>query len=205
MGFYRERVLPRLHDRTLDRGSVRRVRDRACAPLHGTVVEVGFGSGLNLAHYPPAVTRVQAIEPSAVARRLAQSRIAATTIPVDIAGLDGQRLELPDASVDCALLMLTLCSIPDQLTAARELHRVLVPGGFVSYAEHGASPDAAVARWQHRLNGLNRRVSGCRLDTPTPAVLRSAGFELSGEHDGYLAGAPRWSAYLYAGIARKAA
>lgn len=203
MGLYRERILPRLHDRTLDRDSVRRVRDRVCAPLRGTVVEVGFGSGLNVAHYPPAVTRVRAIEPSALARRLAGPRIAAAAVRIDFDGLDGRQLPLPDASVDCALLMLTLCAIPDQDAAARELHRVLVPGGFVSYAEHGASPDASVARWQHRLDGLNRRVSGCRLDTPTPAVLRSAGFDLTGEHNGYLAGAPRWSAYLYEGIARK--
>lgn len=204
MGFYRERVLPRLHDRTLDRDSVRRVREQVCAPLHGTVVEVGFGSGLNVAHYPAAVTRVRAIEPSAVARHLAAPRVTAAPVPIEFDGLDGQRLPLPDASVDCALLMLTLCSIPDQPAAARELHRVLVPGGFVSYAEHGASPDAGVARWQHRLNGVNRRLSGCRLDTATPAVLRSAGFELTGEHDGYLPGAPRWSAYLFQGIARKA-
>lgn len=205
MGFYRERVLPRIHDRTLSRAEVGRIRDRVCAPLHGEVVEVGFGSGLNVAHYPPAVTAVHAIEPSMLARRLAAPRVAAATVPIEFDGLDGQRLPLPDGSVDCALITLTLCSIPDPDAAAREVHRVLVPGGFVAYVEHGASPDPDVARWQRRMNGLNRRVSGCRLDTTTPAVFRSAGFDLADERTYYVTGAPRWAGHLFEGVARKAA
>lgn len=205
MGIYRDRVLPRIHNRVLDHDELHRIRDRVCAPLHGRVIEIGFGSGLNVTHYPPAVTTVHAIEPSTLARRLAAPRIAAAPVPVEFDGLDGQRLPLPDESVDCALLTLTLCSIADQTAAARELHRVLVPGGFVGYLEHGASPDPDVARWQRRMNGLNRRLSGCRLDTAVPAVLRSAGFDLTGEHAYYLRGAPRWSGYLYEGVGRKPA
>lgn len=204
MGFYRARILPRIHNRALDRAEVRLIRDRVCAPLHGAVVEIGFGSGLNVAHYPATVTRVHAIEPSTLARKLAEPRIAAARTPVEFDGLDGQHLPLLDESVDCALLTLTLCSIADQDAAARELHRVLLPGGLVTYLEHGASPDPEVARWQGRLNGLNRRLSGCRLDTRTPAVLRSAGFDLAVDRTYYLEGAPRWAAYLYEGLATKA-
>jgi ubiquinone/menaquinone biosynthesis C-methylase UbiE len=205
MGFYRDRILPRIHNRVLDNGEIHRIRDRVCAPLHGAVVEIGFGSGLNVAHYPSSVTLVHAIEPSTLARRLAGPRVAAAPVPIEFDGLDGQHLPLPDGSVDCALLTLTLCSIPDQDAAARELQRVLAPGGFVAYLEHGASPDPDVARWQHRMGGLNRRLSGCRLDRAPPAVLRSAGFDLTDERTYYLTGAPRWSGFLYEGVARKAA
>lgn len=204
MGFYREHILPRIHDRTLNRADVGQIRDRVCAPLRGEVVEIGFGSGLNVAHYPAAVTRVRAIEPSTLARRLAEPRVAAAPVPIEFDGPDGQRLPLPDGSVDCALITLSLCSIPDQDAAARELYRVLVPGGFVAYVEHGASPDPDVARRQRRMNGLNRRVSGCRLDTAPPTVFRSAGFDLTGERTYYVTGAPRWAGYLYEGVGHKA-
>jgi len=205
MGIYRDHVLPRIHNRVLDDAGLHRIRDRVCAPLHGTVVEIGFGSGLNVPHYPAAVSRVHAIEPSTLARRLAAARVAAAPVPIEFDGLDGQHLPLPDGSVDCALLTLTMCSIPDQDTAARELRRVLVPGGLVSYLEHGASPDPDVARWQGRMNGLNRRLSGCRMDTDVPAVLRSAGFDLTGEHMFYFETGPRWAGYFYEGVGHKAA
>lgn len=83
MGLYRERILPRIHNRLLDDERVHRIRDRVCAPLHGTVVEVGFGSGLNVSHYPSAVTTVHAIEPSMLARRLAEPRVAAAPVPIE--------------------------------------------------------------------------------------------------------------------------
>ncbi len=204
MGFYRERVLPRIHNKALDIDEVHRLRDRICAPLRGEVVEIGFGSGLNVAHYPPRVTGVHAIEPSALARQLAQPRVAAAPVPIDFVGPDGQHLPLRDESVDCALVTFTLCSIADQQAAAGELRRALVPGGFVVYLEHGASRDPSVLRWQHRLNRLSRRMSACRLDTDVPAVLRSAGFDLTDEREHYLKGAPRYAGYLYEGTAHKA-
>lgn len=205
MGIYRERILPRLHNKVLDDERIRPLRDRVCAPLRGEVVEIGFGSGLNVTHYPTTVTRVHAIEPSDLARRLAAPRVAAAPMPIEFDGPDGQHLPLPDESVDCAVVTLSLCSVADPAAVARELRRVLVPGGFVTYVEHGASPDPDVARWQRRLNGLHRRVSACRLDTVTPEVFRSAGFELADERGYYVDGAPRWTGYLYEGTARKPA
>lgn len=205
MGFYRARILPRIHNRVLDTEAIGRIRSRVCAPLHGQVVEIGFGSGLNLAHYPPTVERVHAIEPSAQARRLAEPRVAAGRVPVSFDGLDGQRLPFPDETFDSALVTFTLCSLADPESAGRELLRVLVPDGFVAFVEHGASPDQDVLRWQRRLNGLNRRLSACRLDTATPNVVRTAGFNLDDGREYYLEGGARWAAYLYEGIARKPA
>lgn len=204
MGYYRDHVLPRVHNRVLDNAEIGAIRDRVCAPLQGEVVEIGFGSGLNVAHYPAAVTGVHAVEPSALARRLAAPRVAGAPVPIRFDGSDGQQLPLADGSIDSALVTFTLCSIADQQAAARELHRVLVPGGLVSFVEHGASPDPDVASWQRRLNGLNRRLSACRLDTAPPAVFRAAGFEPDRVSTYYVKGAPRWSGFLYEGTARRA-
>ena len=120
-------------------------RDRAAAGLSGVVVELGFGSGLNVASYPPEVTLVQAVEPSEVGRRLSETRVAEGRVPVAFAGLRGESLELPDDSCDGALCTFTLCTIPGVEQALDELRRVLRPGGRFHFLEHGLAPDAGVA------------------------------------------------------------
>ena len=139
-----------------------------CAGLTGEVVEIGSGSGLNAPYYPPGVRRVLAVEPSDVGWGLAARRVAAARVPVQRVGLDGQALPLADASVDSALSTWTLCTVPDPGRALRErLRRVLRPGGRLVFVEHGLSPDAGVARWQRRLDPVQRRpAGGCRLTLP---------------------------------------
>src|SRR6266550_4658236 len=113
MSFYREQVLPRFQDRVMNRKPTREVRQRVCAPLHGDVVEVGFGTGLNARYYPADVTKVFAVEPSAVCMRIAVPRIARSSVPVENAGLTGERLDLPSERFDAVLSTWTLCTIPD--------------------------------------------------------------------------------------------
>lgn len=204
MGWYGDHVIPRLGASALDRPDVAVLRDGVCAALSGEVVEIGFGSGLNVGHYPAGV-RVYAVEPSRVARKLAGPRVAAAAAHISFEGDDAQRLPFGDGSLDGALVTFALCAIADPVTAAAELHRVLVPGGTVSYLEHGSSPHLDVQRWQRRLNGLNLTLSGCRLDRVAPDILIDAGLELTSSKEHYLAGVPRFSGYLYQGTARKVA
>lgn len=201
MGWWGDQVVPRMVDVFLGHAEIGKLRARACAGLHGQVLEVGFGSGLNLPHYPPEVTGVAAVEPSDLAWRKAGPRIDAAGIDVRREGLDGQRLALPDVSQDGALSTFTMCTIPDLDAALAEIRRVLRPGGRLHFAEHGLSPDAGVAAWQHRLQPLQGRLcGGCHLDRPIAEHVERAGFRL-GHLDTFYAPGPRPLGYLYLGWA----
>ncbi|WP_431924491.1 class I SAM-dependent methyltransferase [Amycolatopsis tucumanensis] len=191
MGVYANRIRPRLVNAACGAAQAHPHRERTCAGLRGRVLEIGFGSGLNVPFYPAAVTEVVAIEPSDAAWRLASGRLAASAVPVERAGLDGQSLPVPTDSCDTALTTWTLCAIPDPAAAVREIRRVLKPGGTLHFAEHGLAPDAGVRRWQRRLNPLQRAVFGCRLTNPVADLLTAAGFVIRELDVFYEAGAPR--------------
>ena len=192
MGLYGEHVLPRIVNAACGLKAVHPLRRRVCEGLEGEVVEIGFGSGLNVPFYPPAVTRVAAVEPADVAWKLAAPRVRATTIPVERAGLDGQSLPFPDDHFDAALSTWTMCTIPDLDTALRELRRVLKPGGTLHFVEHGLAPDEDVQRWQRRLDPVQQRVfGGCHLTRPIADMLTGAGFEITAVDRYYEKGSPK--------------
>lgn len=182
-------MLPRLTDRALGTSEIDDLRAEACAPLRGRVLELGFGSGLNLPWYPASVSSIGAVEPNDVAWRLSETRRAAGTVPVERRGLDGQHLAEPDASYDSALSTFTLCTIPDAAQALQEVSRVLRPGGALCVLEHGRAPEPRVARWQRRLDPVQRRVmGGCHLSRDIPALLDENGFDVTDLRADYLDG-----------------
>jgi SAM-dependent methyltransferase len=205
MGWWREHIVPRMVDTCLGTADVADLRTRAVAGLTGDVVEVGFGSGHNVAHYPDEVTGVWAVEPSDVAWSLAAPRMAGDSVPVRRAGLDGQALRLPADRFDSALSTFTLCTIPDPDAALAELRRVLRPGGRLHFLEHGRSPDRSVARWQDRLQPVQHRVAGgCHLNRPIADIVERSGLVVE-ELDAFYARGPKVLAYVFLGRARKAA
>ncbi len=192
MGWYAEHVVPRLINTACGLAPAEPLRRRVCAGLTGRVVEIGFGSGLNVPFYPATVRELAAVEPSGVGWRLARKRVAASDVPVVRAGLDGQSLPFPDARFDSAVSTWTLCTIPDPGIALRELRRVLVPGGAFHFIEHGLAPDERVRRWQHRLEPVQRRVAGgCHLTRPVVELLTGAGFTVTELDVFYQPGAPK--------------
>ena len=205
MGLYHDHILPRLTHLAMASKSLAKIRASALADARGVVLEAGLGSGLNLAHYPAGVTRLLAVEPSRVAQAMARKAIARAAFPVEFAGLDGQALDLPDASVDCVVTTWTLCTIPDPARALAEFHRVLRPGGRFLFVEHGLSPDAGVARWQRRLDGLQQRIGGgCHLVRPIGALIEASPLRIAELKTFYAAGPPT-HAYFYLGRAERAA
>ena len=202
MGFWGEQVVPRIANRALDNEHVREIRQRLCAGLTGEVLEIGFGSGLNVPHYPATVARVAAVEPSDLGWRLAGQRLQAATVPVQRAGLDGQALPFGDHSFDSALSTFTMCTIPDVAAALREVRRVLRPGGRLHFVEHGRAPDASVRRWQRRIEPVYTPLAGgCRISRPIDELLTAAGFSVERLDRRYLPKEPRPFGYLYEGVA----
>jgi ubiquinone/menaquinone biosynthesis C-methylase UbiE len=178
-----------------------RWRSSAIAGLSGRVVEIGFGSGLNVKHYPPEVDVVLAVEPAAVARRRAAKRVAAGSTPVEHVGLDAQAIPLDDDSCDSALSTFTLCTVPDPAKVLSELRRVLRPGGRFHYLEHGIAPDPSVARWQRRLDPWQARIAdGCHLTRDASALVGEAGFVVERNEQRYVKGPKPWS-YFTVGVA----
>jgi len=204
MGFYDEQIVPRVTNVMLGTKMFGKIREEACEGLHGDVVEVGFGSGLNLPYLADAVTGVWAVEPSGTATKLAAKRIAVTSVPVQVAGLDGAHLALPDDRFDAALSTMTLCTIPDIGGALVELRRVLKPGASFHFAEHGRSPDAKVAHTQDRFTGMQRRLAGgCHLNRDIAALIADAGFSIEHVRNFYLKGPKAWG-YMSVGRATAA-
>lgn len=197
-------MVPHLVDCACGLSALRQAREAACAGLRGTVLEVGYGSGLNAGLYPDTVTEVLAVEPSDLAWSMSAARRDRDRVPVQRVGLDGQRLPLEDASVDSVLCTFTLCTIPDPAAALAEIRRVLRPGASFGFVEHGLSPDAGVARWQRRLDRLEQRLAGgCHLVRDAPTLLRAAGFELDTVRQAYVTGTPALSRpWTYCSVGR---
>jgi len=202
MGFYENVVLPYFIDLTCGMKALEPERQKTAAALSGTVLEIGFGSALNLPHYPRSVTRVLGVDPSGRARHIGRRRIAALHCPVDIVGLTAETIDVEDATADSAIATFTICTIPGVERALGEVKRILKPGGRFHFLEHGRAPDRGVALWQDRLNGVQRAVAGgCNLNRDVPGLLEAAGFRVEFVEAGYFPRTPRTHGYLYRGSA----
>ncbi len=202
MGVYADHVLPRIVNVACGMKSNDEMRQRVCAGLSGQVLEIGFGSGHNVPFYPAAVSGVAAIEPADLGWKLAEKRLAETSVAVERCGLDGQSLPLPDDSCDTALSTWTMCTIPDLAAALSEVRRVLKPGGTLHFVEHGLAPDEKVQRWQHRLEPMQKRMfGGCHLTRPIVDLLTDNGFSIVDVDVFYEKGAPKWLAAESLGVA----
>jgi SAM-dependent methyltransferase len=202
LGIYATHVLPRIINAACGMRANEPLRERVCEGLHGEVVEIGFGSGLNVPHYPPTVTGVAAVEPADLGWRLGADRVGASTVPIRRTGLDGQSIPLPDDSCDSAISTWTLCTIPDVAAALQEVRRVLKPGGRLCFVEHGLAPDDKVQRLQHRLEPLQRRLfGGCHLTREIADLITDAGFTIIEADVFYEDGAPKFLTAFTLGVA----
>ena len=190
MSLYERFVLPRLVHCVCGLETHRRQRLKVVPRAAGDVLEIGFGSGLNLAHYDPAAVRkVWALEPAAEMWALAQEAVRRSALPVELLQVSAEEIPLPDESVDTVLMTYTLCTIPDAPRAIAEARRVLRPGGRLLFCEHGAAPDERVRRWQERINPLWRRLAGgCNVNRHAPSLIEAGGFRIEELSTMYLPG-----------------
>ena len=203
MGFYDERILPHLIDLACSTKPTRKQREKVVPNAAGDVLEIGFGSGLNLPHYDPdKVRRIFALEPSEGMRRKARPAVAASGLDVEFIDLPGEQIPLEAGSVDTVLVTYSLCTIADPEAALAGMRRVLKPGGRLLFSEHGVAPDERVRRWQARLNPAWKRIAGgCHMNRDIPALLQRSGFALDALETMYIPG-PRVLSYNYWGAAR---
>ena len=204
MSFYHHYVFPRLLDLAMSSRVFRKPRARTLAPARGRILEVGFGTGMNLQYYPSTVQRIEAIDPDLDLDRFSQPRIAASQIAVDFHHLDAEHLPFEDQRFDTVVSTLTLCSIPDVVHALGEIRRVLKPDGQFLFLEHGRVPEASVARWQDRITQAWKPLcGGCHLNRPMRELVSGAGLRLDPVQNYYLRGLPRVFGYMTEGVARK--
>jgi SAM-dependent methyltransferase len=202
-GFYERRIFPWLNDKLTASPDLIRLRAETLRPARGHVVEIGFGTGANLEHYPAGVDSITAIEPNDGMNARAVSRQGASKVPVTTVVSPAERLALPDRSADTAVSTLTLCSVEDPSRVLAELRRVLRDEGRLIILEHGLSTDPAVARWQNRLNGIQNVVAcGCNLNRPIVELVTAAGFQFETLQTFYVPGIPKTHGWMAAGTAR---
>jgi len=205
MGFYDRHILPFMLDMAMGAKPIRYQRRKVVPQAEGRVLEVGFGTGYNLAYYDPnKVTHLWALEPAREVRERAAKRLEANTIPIEFLDLPGERIPLADDSADTVLITYTMCSIPDVRAALAQMRRVLKPSGRMLFCEHGKAPDATVERWQHRIEPVWKTIAGgCHLARPIPALIAEAGFKIAAIDTMYLPGTPRFAGFNYWGSATK--
>ncbi len=203
MSIYEDHVLPHLIDLACSTKPTRKQREKIVHIAEGDVLEIGFGSGLNLPYYDTGkVRRIFGLEPAAGMRRKAQPNVDASGLDVEFIDLPGEEIPLESNSIDTVLVTFTLCSIDDALTALAGMRRVLKPGGKLLYCEHGAAPDENVRRWQDRLNpGWKRFSGGCNMNRDIPALIEGSGFRITTDERMYIPGL-RILSYNYWGTAK---
>jgi SAM-dependent methyltransferase len=198
---YERHVLPRLIHLSMRQERLDPYRRRVVPAARGRVLEIGVGSGLNFRFYPDAATSIVGIDPSAKLLTMARSASVHASPRVELMEASAEALPLEDKSVDTVVSTWTLCSIPDVQRALDEMRRVLRPGGRLLFIEHGEAPESSVARWQHRLTPIWKRLAGgCHLDRPVAALIKNAGFAIDRLDTGYMEG-PRVLTFLYEGAA----
>ncbi len=179
MGLYSNFIFPHLLEFLLGNPRAMEYRRRALATAHGDVLEVGFGTGLNLECYPTAVDRLTVIDPARLLPRRVASRIAAAPMPVEEAFLNAEHLPFENQRFDTVVSTWTLCTIPDAIGALQEIRRVLKPEGRLLFLEHGRSANPAIARRQDRWNGVQRVIGlGCNLNRPIDELITTAGLTI---------------------------
>ena len=180
MGLYERFLLPKVVNFTCSMKPNMRQRAKVVPLASGSVLEVGFGSGLNLPFYDSTkVQRVWALDPSAEMWAIAEGRVRGTGFPVEFLKAPAEQIPLANESADTVLVTYTLCTLPDVRRALGEMARVLKPGGELVFCEHGAAPDESVRRWQNRLNPVRRALGGgCNLNRPIPSLIEEAGFRM---------------------------
>ena len=203
MGFYSQVIAPRLLDWGMSDPSLALYRREVLSNVQGEVLEIGFGSGINLSYYPEHLQQLVTVDANPGMNALAQKRIESSNIRVDNRVLNGENLPMADNTFDSVVSTWTLCSIANVEQALKEIYRVLKPGGRFFFIEHGLSDDPKVQVWQNRLNPINKAIAvGCHLNRNIKALVEAQFNNVTVEQF-YAPKTPKIHGYMYKGVASK--
>lgn len=189
MSFYEDRILPYLVHLSMRQKVFAAYRERVVPAADGRVLEIGVGSGLNLAFYAETAKRVVGLDPSPKLLSLARGAIDGAALPIELLEASAESIPLEDKSIDTVVTIWTLCTIPDVTRALAEMRRVLRPDGHLLFVEHGRSPDANISRWQDHLTPVWKRVGGgCHLNREIDQLIEDSGFRIERIDTGYMKG-----------------
>ena len=203
MGFYSQVILPQCLDWAMSDPTLAQYRDDVLAEVTGNVLEIGFGTGLNLSHYPQHLEKLTTIDANPGMNRIAKKRIQNSSIKVDHRVLNGESLPMADGSFDSVVSTWTLCSIAKVDRAIQEIHRVLKPGGKFYFIEHGLSDEPKVQVWQNRLTPIQKIIAdGCHFNRNIQQIIKKQFNNLTIEQF-YAPKLPKIGGYMYKGVATK--
>ncbi len=203
MGFYSQKIFPYLLDWSLSDSTFNQYRQEVLAKVEGEVLEIGFGTGLNLSFYPDAINEIITVDNNPGVHKLAQKRIDKSSITVDHRILSGENLPMSDNSFDSVVSTWTLCSIEKVEQAVNEIHRVLKPGGKFFFIEHGLSNEPSIQTWQNRLNPIQNVIAdGCNLNRNIRSIVQQQFSQVNVE-EFYADKTPKFMGYMYKGVAVK--
>jgi ubiquinone/menaquinone biosynthesis C-methylase UbiE len=200
----RSRFFALTYDRTIaktEQAGLRALRQELLAGASGRVLEIGAGTGANLAFYRPGVESLTVTDPEPPMLRRLERRVREQASHAKVLRASAEDLPFEDDAFDTAVSTLVLCGVDDQPRALRELRRVLRPGGRLIFIEHVRSDEPKVARLQNRVNGFNRFVAGCECNRPTLDSIKAAGFQVTQLERTELKKAPPFVRPLIAGTA----
>ena len=202
MGFYCDRIFPRLMEWVMTGDEFLRLRSELLASAHGEVLELGIGTGLNLPHYPETVTELHAVDPAQLLQKTIAARSTRLSFPVRIQKGTAETITPADRRFDYVISTWTLCTIPDPVLALQEVGRVLKPGGMFLFMEHGRSDDRKIAAWQDRLNPIQKVIGcGCNLNRQIDRLITQSGLTIAHLDRFNMQGMPRLAGEMYRGTA----
>jgi ubiquinone/menaquinone biosynthesis C-methylase UbiE len=204
MGLYATQIFPRLMDWVMARPAFSQLREALLQLASGEVLEIGFGTGLNLRHYPTTITRLSIVDPATLLPAKVARRMAAAPYPIQTTHVTAENLPFPDQQFETVVSTWTLCTIPDPVLALHEVGRVLKPGGRFLFLEHGRSDDQKVAAWQDRLNPLQNVIGcGCNLNRQIDQLITQSGLNITHLDRFSMQSVPRLVGEMYRGTATR--
>lgn len=204
MGLYATQIFPRLMDWVMARPAFSQLREALLQLASGEVLEIGFGTGLNLRHYPTTITRLSIVDPATLLPAKVARRMAAAPYPIQTTHVTAENLPFPDQHFDYVVSTWTLCTIPDPVQALQEVARVLKPEGHFLFLEHGRSEDQKIAAWQDRLNPIQNVMGcGCHLNRQIDRLITQSGLSIAHLDRFSMQGVPRLAGEMYRGTATR--